>query len=243
LGHYNEGVRFYDNDKQRSPISDVVSLNSETTIFGSLRTGTFSSRGYNEEEITYSFFGNSNPVDQIGFEICEAKSSEFCRLIGWPGASAGGGFTIVIGVTPEKLDHLASRVRDGDIDWINIMLGKIDGFYSEWAPGGDINKIKLMPFKCGDVEIQGIDKEKLETLPTLRGVGEVEISFGSRSELFMASSEFAVSNVGGEHKTKLYNEFNATLLKEVSGLRKASILSSSLLLAACIYAATIAWIA
>ena len=147
--------------------------------------------GFKKSDATYSFFGSSEPITDFNFEIFKSTKEQRCQLMGIPDTryvdeygiergEAGGCLIIRIGLEPQRFDHLASRIRAGDIDWLNISLGKVDGFYADTVYAYDHDAIKVMPYGGNHLEIQGIEKEEMEKVPTLRGAGDIDLNFGRK---------------------------------------------------------------
>ena len=219
--------RYRPNHEDRQPHSNSVSLNSSDVILGGLRSGSITSAGF-EAGHTYTFFGTSKPISEVGFEIRKAEKEEFCMLMAFPDTrrtdqngvetgDEGGSLNITIGLNPEKFDHLAARIRAGDIDWLNILLGKVDGFYVDKSSDGCEGKIKVMPYGGSGSEIQGIEKEELEKVPNLKGAGIIDLSFGRKAELLMETS-LVLGSAKDPDQPHSENELKGMMLAELKKL-------------------------
>ena len=213
--------------EDRQPHSNSVSLNSSDVILGGLRSGSITPAGF-EAGHTYTFFGTSKPIGEVGFEIRKAEKEEFCLLMAFPDTrrtdqngvetgDEGGSLNITIGLNPEKFDHLASRIRAGDIDWLNISLGDVDGFYVDKSSDGCEGKIKVMPYGGSGSEIQGIEKEELEKVSNLKGAGIIDLSFGRKAELLMETS-LVMASAKDADQPHSENELKAMMLAELKKL-------------------------
>ena len=222
------------NHGDRQPHSNSVSLNSSDVILGGLRSGSITPEGFDAGH-TYTFFGTSKPIGEFEFEIRKAEKEEFCMLMAFPDTRStdqngvergdeGGSLNITIGLNPEKFDHLASRIRAGDIDWLNILLGDADGFYVGKSSEGYEGKIKVMPYGGSGSEIQGIEKEELEKAPNLKGAGIIDLSFGRKAELLMETS-LVMGSAKDPDQPHSANELTAMMLAE---LRKLTEKNSSI---------------
>ena len=219
--------RYRPNHEDRQPHGNSVSLNSSDVILGELRSGSITPAGF-EAGATYTFFGTSKPIGEVGFEIRKAEKEEFCMLMAFPDTrrtdqngvetgDEGGSLNITIGLNPEKFDHLASRIRAGDIDWLNILLGDVDGFYVDKSSDGCEGKIKVMPYGGSGSEIQGIEKEELEKVPNLKGAGIIDLSFGRKAELLMETS-LVMGSAKDPDQPHSENELKGMMLAELKKL-------------------------
>ena len=219
--------RYRPNHEDRQPHGNSVSLNSSDVILGGLRSGSITPAGF-EAGHTYTFFGTSKPIGEVGFEIRKAEKEEFCMLMAFPDTrrtdqngvetgDEGGSLNITIGLNPEKFDHLASRIRAGDIDWLNILLGNVDGFYVDKSSDGCEGKIKVMPYGGSGSEIQGIEKEELEKVPNLKGAGIIDLSFGRKAELLMETS-LVMGSAKDPDQPHSENELKGMMLAELKKL-------------------------
>ena len=219
--------RYRPNHEGRQSHSNSISLNSSDVILGELRSGSITPQGF-EAGRTYTFFGTSKPIGEFGFEIRKAEKEEFCMLMAFPDTrrtdqnggergDEGGSLNITIGLNPEKFDHLASRIRAGDIDWLNILLGDVDGFYVDKSSDGCEGKIKVMPYGGSGSEIQGIEKEELEKVPNLKGAGIIDLSFGRKAELLMETS-LVMGSAKDPDQPHSANELTAMMLAELKKL-------------------------
>jgi len=219
--------RYRLNHEDRQPHGNSVSLNSSDVILGGLRSGSITPAGF-EAGHTYTFFGTSKPIGEVGFEIRKAEKEEFCMLMAFPDTrrtdqngvetgDEGGSLNITIGLNPEKFDHLASRIRAGDIDWLNILLGDVDGFYVDKSSDGCKSKIKVMPYGGSGSEIQGIEKEELEKVPNLKGAGIIDLSFGRKAELLMETS-LVMGSAKDPDQPHSENELKGMMLAELKKL-------------------------
>ena len=219
--------RYRPNHEDRQPHANSVSLNSSDVILGGLRSGSITPQGF-EAGHTYTYFGTSKPIGEIGFEIRKAEKEEFCMLMAFPDTrrkdqngieigDEGGSLNITFGLNPEKFYHLASRIRAGDIDWLNILLGDVDGFYVAKSSDGCEGKIKVMPYGGSGSEIQGIEKEELEKVPNLKGAGLIDLSFGRKAELLMETS-LVIESAKDPDQPHSANELMAMMLAEVKKL-------------------------
>ena len=226
LSNHSSG-RYRPNHEYRQPHGNSVSLNSSDVILGGLRSGSITSAGF-EAGHTYTFFGTSKPIGEVGFEIRKAEKEEFCMLMAFPDTrrtdkngvetgDEGGSLNITIGLNPEKFDHLASRIRAGDIDWLNILLGEVDGFYVDKSSDGSEGKIKVMPYGGSGSEIQGIEKEELEKVPNLKGAGIIDLSFGRKAELLMETS-LVMGSAKDPDQPHSENELKGMMLAELKKL-------------------------
>ena len=219
--------RYRPNHEDRQPHGNSVSLNSSDVILGGLRSGSITPAGF-EAGHTYTFFGTSKPIGEVGFEIRKAEKEEFCMLMAFPDTrrtdqngvetgDEGGSLNITIGLNPEKFDHLAARIRAGDIDWLNILLGEVDGFYVDKSSDGCEGKIKVMPYGGSGSEIQGIEKEELEKVPNLKGAGIIDLSFGRKAELLMEKS-LVMGSAKDPDQPHSENELKLMMLAELKKL-------------------------
>ena len=202
--------------------SDDFFPETSESIAGMLRSGTMKPGGFKPDGVTYSFFGVSAPVSGISLRILKRKEGERCRLIGYPSEYTDepeedpreGALEIALEVTPERFDHLASRVRAGDIGWLNIFFLRVDGFYTEFSSTMAAYKIKLMPYGGGKLNIEGIEKEKLSEIPTLRGAGQVSLEFGRKADLLIETSlvEGSTKDPDQPHSA---NQLTAMILAEL----------------------------
>ena len=225
---YNHGSsRHRPYHEGRQSHSNSISLNSGDVILGGLRSGSVTPQGY-EAGYTYAFFGTSKPIGEFGFEIRKAEKEEFCMLMAFPDTrrkdknggekgDEGGSLNITIGLNPEKFDHLTSRIRAGDIDWLNILLGDVDGFYVDKSSDGCEGIIKVMPYGGSGSEIQGIEKEELEKVPNLKGAGIIDLSFGRKAELLMETS-LVMGSAKDPDQPHSENELKGMMLAELKKL-------------------------
>jgi len=223
--HSNSRYRL--NHEDREPHGNSVSLNSSHVILGGLRSGSITPAGF-EAGHTYTFFGTSKPIGEVGFEIRKAEKEEFCMLMAFPDTrrtdqngvetgDEGGSLNITIGLNPEKFDHLASRIRAGNIDWLNFLLGDVDGFYVDKSSDGSDGKIKVMPYGGSGSEIQGIEKEELEKVLNLKGAGIIDLSFGRKAELLMETS-LVMGSAKDPDQPHSENELKGMMLAELKKL-------------------------
>ena len=223
--HSNSRYRL--NHEDREPHGNSVSLNSSHVILGGLRSGSITPAGF-EAGHTYTFFGTSKPIGEVGFEIRKAEKEEFCMLMAFPDTrrtdqngvetgDEGGSLNITIGLNPEKFDHLASRIRAGNIDWLNFLLGDVDGFYVDKSSDGSDGKIKVMPYGGSGSEIQGIEKEELEKVLNLKGAGIIDLSFGRKAELLMETS-LVMGSAKDPDQPHSENELKLMILAELKKL-------------------------
>ena len=73
LTHDGSDFSFILDENPRIPFSREVSLEAENVIIGNLRQGTFTTQGFEEDFVSYFFFGSSDPISNIGIEIREAE--------------------------------------------------------------------------------------------------------------------------------------------------------------------------
>jgi hypothetical protein len=157
----------------------------------------------------------------LGIHCIGADSEELCVVWGSPAYSYENDFrdektedvlTVSFYLRSEKFDSLYDLVRGNQLDWINLRLTDVEGFYSEWSPSISTDCIKVL-VNIADQRLE-LDEEWSKKIPTLGKVGQASLSFQRtlHSQNIPNKAEENVREISEENGA--YDEVSADLERE-----------------------------
>lgn len=146
-----------------------------------------------EDDTSYSMFGTDRRVKQFGLRIHkleEGAENDRCRLWGCVSYTVEMDFRdettddtveIYLWLSPKRFNKIVEIIKAKRADIVQVRLGRVSGFYSDWSPSISTNNIKIL----ADSEDQNIIlPENCEIRPpNLGDVGEFNISIIQRNEI------------------------------------------------------------
>ncbi len=175
----------------------AVSIDCSRTIAASLVPGRHDiDTGQVAEATWYSFFGTDRTIKDIRLLIQETGEGkqDTCFLEGILSyiirldvkeEVVDDYLAIRLNLAQERFNSIAASLKAGEINWCNIMLSGVSGFYSKWSPRiFPYDGMKVLPTAVlNDLKIDNIDEEKSKRLPRLGKVESFSLKLGSNSEL------------------------------------------------------------
>lgn len=166
---------------------------SERRILAKLKSGDTHAWSVRERP-TYSMMGTDRIIEKIELVILESKGDGRCPHISlWGGVAytSDSGiwrdtvddalvFTIV--VDADQFEHYERRIAEGGFDELVFCVRSASGFYSDWSPDIQTDKIKVLTDREDEhpVEIP----EDCQIVPWRTGtISEVDIWFRKHAEL------------------------------------------------------------
>lgn len=161
-------------------------------IYAILHPGICQDGRWLEDDTSYSMFGTNRKIKQFGLRISktEKDSDEKCRVWGCVSYTTEVDFReettddtveIYLSLSPDRFNDIADQIKSQRIDILQIGLGRVSGFYSEWSPSISTNKIKILA-ASNDQEVLSSEGCKIYP-PRLGNVGEFNITLTRRHRL------------------------------------------------------------
>lgn len=193
----SEGKEFNLDEVEVVKEDTAVSIDCSRTIAASLAPGRHDiDNGQFTDATWYSFFGTDRTIKDIRLLIQETGEGkqDTCFLEGILSyiirldvkeEVVDDYLAIRLNLAQERFNSIAASLKAGEINWCNIMLSGVSGFYSEWSPRiFAYDGIKVLPTALlNDLDIDNIDEEKAKRLPRLGKVESFSLNLGSKSEL------------------------------------------------------------
>lgn len=159
------------------------------TIYAILHPGIYRDEKWLEDDASYSMFGTNRRIKEFGLRIHKLEYSdgkERCSLWGCVSFTTEIDFRnettddvveIYLWLAPNRFNRLVELINARRADMVEMRLGNVSGFYSEWSPSISTNNIKIL---TADQKI--IFPENCEIVPPrLDDVGELSISITQRN--------------------------------------------------------------
>ena len=146
-----------------------------------------------KRDTSYSMFGTNRRVKQFGLQIHKLEESidkERCNLWGFVNYTSEIDFLdyttddtveIDLWLAPKRFNKLVEIIGARRADMVQVDLGRVSGFYSEWPPSISTNNIKILTAEK-DQEIVFPDNCEIDP-PRLGDVGEFNITIMQRDNI------------------------------------------------------------
>lgn len=143
----------------------------------------------------FYMFGTNRPILDITLSIGKSDV-ETCRVFGAVSSTFEHDFrdltnddSISIGVhiKPEKFDKIVELAKTKKIDQIEVSIGEVRGFYSDWSPSISTHSVKVLTKSDHDIE-----KPENCTInpPRLGYAGKISIQVSSLTEISVDTDEY-----------------------------------------------------
>lgn len=174
-----------DDEKNNAPVEE------SETIYAILHPGICRDGKWLEDDTSYSMFGTNRRVKEFGLRIHKLEDDdgkERCSLWGCVSYTTEIDFRdettediveIYLWLAPNRFNRIVELIKDRRADIVQIRLGGVSGFYSEWSPSISTNNIKIL---AASEDQKIIFPENCEIVPPRLGdVGEFNISITQRN--------------------------------------------------------------
>jgi len=173
--------------EDKEPVSEEYEY-----ITGTLHSGGCFDGNSLDYDVLYSFFGTDRRLNQFGLTISKLEKddgNERCHLLGMVSYTTEIDFrddttdddvTVHLWLSSEKFNKIADTIKAKRTDIVEVQLGKVDGFYSEWSPEVRTNNIKVLA--SDDQQITFPENCEIAP-PKLGSVGTFRISLIQRNKI------------------------------------------------------------
>jgi hypothetical protein len=173
------------NGKNHEPVQ------KSETIYAILHPGTCRDGKWLEDDTSYSMFGTNRRVKKFGLWIRKLKDDdgeERCSLWGCVSytteidlryETTDDVVEIYLSLAPKRYNSLVDLIKDRRANIVQMRLGRVSGFYSEWSPSISTNSIKIL---AASEDQKIILPENCEISPPRLGdVGEFNLTIVERN--------------------------------------------------------------
>lgn len=174
-----------------------IDLETTETILVDLDAGCFNPANSTIDEwCAYSFFGTSRRVNKFILDITqtdeEDEIGEICHVSGFVSYESEVDFLthttddiliIKVRLDSEKFSSLKDIILKNKVDWMNLNLNGVSGFYSDWRPETSTNLIKILPRSFNQIKIQNTEALDEKFIPKLYQTAGFTLSYGVNSNL------------------------------------------------------------
>jgi len=189
---YNNTIDIEKSDEPSEEENTAQTHESES-ITAILHPGICRDGKYLEDDTSYSMFGTNRRIKQFGLRIQENKEGgdrEGCHIWGCVSYTTEVDFRdettddtveIYLSLSPTQFNTIAELIKTRRADILQVRLGRVSGFYSEWSPSISTNNIKILA-ASKDQEVIARDGCEIEP-PRLGDVGEFNLMVTQRHKL------------------------------------------------------------
>ena len=179
-------------DEEAKDESSSLKLKTNNTIIANLQSGRYDAEtGLIEDTCSYSFFGTSRRIKDISLVISEVHdgASETCYSEGvlsydyesdFRKHTMGDSLCIRVKLNHDRFSSIVESIKTGNVDWLNLNINRVSGFYSEWSPSITAWNIKVMPSLMSDIKIENAEEPEEKIIQRLNYVKHFSLSLGKK---------------------------------------------------------------
>lgn len=177
-------------DEEAKDESSSLKLKTNNTIIANLQSGRYDAEtGLIEDTCSYSFFGTSRRIKDIRLVVSEVHdgASETCYSEGILSHDYESDFRqhtvndllcIRVKLNHDRFSSIVESIKTGNVDWLNLNINRVSGFYSQWSPSITAWNIKVMPSLMSDIKIENADEPEEKIIQRLDYVKHFSLSLG-----------------------------------------------------------------
>lgn len=150
-----------------------------------------------ENDVSFSMFGTGRKINSFKlyiYKLNDGETNEYCKLWGSVSNTYQNDFVdetsddtteIYVGLLPQRFNDLTQTIKSKNVDFVQVHLNGVSGFYSEWSPSIRTNQIKILAPKTfsGDGQKVACSEECNIVPPRLGEVGEFQLTITQRVKL------------------------------------------------------------
>lgn len=190
---YNKSIRLELADKTDGKAELYKPAEESESLSATLHPGICQDGEWLERQTTFSMFGTNRRIENFTlgiYRLDDADSNERCNVWGCVSYTTDIDFhnetmddvvIIHIWLSSKKFDDLREMARNQSVDMVQVRLGGVSGFYSEWSPSISTNTVKVLASGEEQTVVCPIGCEIAP--PRLGTVGQFELSAARRSRL------------------------------------------------------------
>ena len=188
-----ESIHIEESDDSEDEVEENNPIEESQTIMAILHPGICNDGQWLQDVTSFPMFGTDRRIRDfvLGiYKLDEGNANERCKLWGCVSYTSEIDFgnettddtvEISIWLSPQRFISLAEMIKTQRADVIQVRLGRVSGFYSEWSPSISTSSVKILA-AADDQEVVS-PKDSDITPPRLGEVGEFDLTIIQRSKL------------------------------------------------------------